>query len=133
GVQNSGSGGPALASLGTGGGVFNALGSVELDTGDILAPSVVTVTDGALVYNQAQGGPGATGLGGDGWGGALAGLFGATTTVTNSTLANNLAVGGQGGGGNGHGGGGYNDVTSSLTLRTSTVTINHANGGDGGE
>ena len=55
--------------------------------------------------------------------------------VANSTLANNLALGGQGAaggnGGNGYGGGAYNDATSSVALNTSSVTRNHANGGDG--
>src|SRR5207237_10529036 len=75
----------------------------------------------------------AAGNGGDGWGGAIADVFMATTSVTNSTIADNLALGGDGSaGGNGLGGGAYNDNSSSLTLKTSTVTGNHANGGDSG-
>jgi len=45
----------------------------------------------------------------------------------------NLALGGDGAdGGDGLGGGVYNDHSSFLTLRASTVTKNHANGGDAG-
>jgi hypothetical protein len=136
GEGNVSSGGAAPANLGAGGGIFNALGNFELDTGDVLAASIVNVSNSMLAHNQAKGGSDAGGSGGDAWGGAIAGLFDATTSVMRSLLADNLAIGGQGGsggnGGNGYGGGAYNDATSSLTLRASTITKNHANGGDGG-
>jgi len=136
GQGNVSSGGAAPANLGAGGGIFNALGNFEgtfeVDTG-VLAPSIVNVTDSTLEHNQAQGGQGGANIpGGDGWGGAIADLFMATTNVAGSTIADNLALGGDGSaGGNGFGGGAFNDDSSSLMLTTSTVTNNHANGGDG--
>src|SRR2546423_7017632 len=88
-----------------------------------------------LEHNNAQGGEGDDGHNaGDGWGGAIAALFSATTNVTGSILAYNHASGGDaadgGNAGNGFGGGAYNDSTSSLTLRHTTVTKNHAEGGE---
>jgi len=132
GEGNLSNSGAALANLGAGGAIFNALGNFQFDTGEVLAPSIVTVTNSTLEYNQAKGGDGGLDTpAGDGWGGAIADLFMATTSVTGSTIADNLALGGEGtGGGNGFGGGAYNDDSSSLTLQTSTVTGNHANGGD---
>src|SRR5262249_38385755 len=114
---------------------YVGLGNFELDTGFVLAPSVVNISDSILEHNQARGGQDAAGNGADGWGGAIASLFAATTNVTGSTLANNHAIGDDGSsggqGGNGFGGGAFNDPTSALTFTNSTVSENHANGGDG--
>ena len=52
-----------------------------------------------------------------------------SSTVDSSYLTNNQANGD--GGGAGLGGGAYNDATSSLTLTSSSVTGNHANGKPG--
>jgi hypothetical protein len=133
GAVNSANEGAVLVSLGTGGAIFNALGSFVLDTGNILGPSIVNVTNSTLDHNQAHGGDGGlANPGGDGWGGAIANLFVATTNVTSTAITNDLALGGDGnGGGNGLGGGAFNDATSLLTLKASIVTGNHANGGDG--
>ena len=49
--------------------------------------------------------------------------------MDSSFLTHNQANGD--GGGAGLGGGAYNDATSSLTLKTSSVTDNHANGKPG--
>lgn len=132
GQGNVGSGGAAPASLGAGGAIFNGLGNFVVDPGTVLAPSIVNVSESILDHNEARGGTDQLGNGGDGWGGALANLFSATTNVAGSTLAYNHAQGGDGvAGGNGLGGGGFNDATSSLTLLASTVIQNHANGGQG--
>src|SRR5262249_57097775 len=107
GVGNAAVGG--FANLGAGGGIYVGLGNFELDTGFVLAPSVVNISDSILEHNQARGGQDAAGNGADGWGGAIASLFAATTNVTGSTLANNHAIGDDGSsggqGGNGFGGG----------------------------
>jgi hypothetical protein len=133
GVHNESFGGPVLAGLGAGGGIFNAFGNFVLDTGDALAPSIVNVSNSTLEQNQAHGGEGDT-RGGDGWGGAIAALFAATTNVTDCTLEMNHALGGDaddgGRGGNAYGGGAYNDATSALALKSTTVTKNQADGGD---
>ena len=51
-----------------------------------------------------------------------------------TAISHNRALGGDGadgGGGNGFGGGAYNAAAASLRLERSTVTKNHANGGEG--
>jgi hypothetical protein len=82
-----------------------------------LDASAVTVSASLIDLNEA-----------DGFGGGIANLLSASTTVTNSTLTLNLANGGSG---TGRGGGAYNDATSSLTLRKSLVTLNRAIGSQG--
>jgi hypothetical protein len=133
GGENNSSGGPLPASLGAGGAIFNALGNFEFVTGEVLAPSAVTVTNSTLEHNQAQGGNDSAGNGGDGWGGAIANLFAATTNITGSMLDHNVAIGGEVDGnpsGNGLGGAACNDASSSLRSGTSNVTENEADGGD---
>jgi hypothetical protein len=70
-------------------------------------------------------------------GGGLAVALGATLTVSNSTVEDNQAVGGDGGsagnGGNGLGGGIYVDALSTLTLLGATVEYNRAVGGAAGD
>lgn len=136
---NTGLGDVVFAGAGLGGGIANYLGAMT------------DITDSVLNDNRAVGGAGNPVSGGSvpaglGAGGGIFNALGYFVTtvgvggpsvvnVANSTLANNLAVGGQGAdggnGGNGYGGGAYNDATSSLALNTSSVTRNHANGGDG--
>jgi hypothetical protein len=118
--------------LGAGGGIFNALGGLT-DFGQV-GPSIVNIGNNSrLAGNQAQGGEGLPVLrGGYGLGGGVAGLFGATTGVTGSSLTANVAAGGGSlavDGGNGLGGGAYNDDSSTLALATSVVTRNQALGG----
>ena len=55
---------------------------------------------------------------------------GGTASVVDTAISHNRALGGVGGG-NGFGGGGYNAAAASLRLERSTVTRNHANGGEG--
>jgi hypothetical protein len=136
GVGNQ-SGGPTPPDLGAGGAVFNGLGNFQLVTGEFLAPSIVTLSASDLTGNEASGGEGVSGgHGGDGWGGAIAGMFQATTTVKDTTITGSLAVGGDGdtgaNGGDGHGGGLFNDRSSALALYGCQVTQNTANGGQGG-
>src|SRR5262249_60418023 len=82
--------------------------------------------------------------GGTGWGRRLAvglgGLFGLpdspSVPLGGSPISDNLAIGGGGGaggnGGNGSGGGGFIGTGASLGVTASTITGNHANGGDRG-
>jgi hypothetical protein len=123
---NTADGGLLPAGLGAGGAVFNAFGNFLFPDGSVLAPSVVTLARSRLDHNEAQGGQEAAGHGSDGWGGGIANLFSATTTVTGSVLAHNRAAGGPGS--NGYGGGAYNDATSALHLRASLVIDNRATG-----
>jgi hypothetical protein len=135
---NTGLGDVVFAGAGLGGGIANYLGGIT------------DITDSVLHHNRAVGGAGNTVSGGSvpadlGAGGGIFNALGNFVTtvgvggpsivnVANSTLAHNLALGGQGAGGNGgngYGGGAYNDATSSLALDASSVTRNHANGGDG--
>jgi hypothetical protein len=129
-------GGSVPPKLAAGGGVFNALGNLGLSTGVVLPPSVVTVRNSRLAGNRATGGEGLAAVrGGDGWGGAVAAMFDATTRIVGTALVANGAVGGTsfgGPGGNGFGGGAFNDTTSTLALSTSLVTRNQALGGSGG-
>ena len=87
------------------------------------------ISDSTITHNQATGGRSADGLGG-----GLANVLGAALTVVGCKVDHNLAVGGDGAdgsdGGDGLGGGVYNDAASSLSLERSTLTANHANGGD---
>ena len=77
-----------------------------------------------IALNQAQGG-----VGGNGEGGGLANLLGATATVESSILTLNEASGGKGGAG--LGGGACNDASSSLALAQTLVTLNEADGTPG--
>lgn len=123
GGKGNSTGGSLPVNLGAGGAVFNAYGNFVWD-GLLLAPSVVTLRDCTVAHNQARGGPGA-----GGWGGGVANMLDADTTVTGGTLSHNLALGGPGG--SGYGGGAFNDETSRLALWSGTVTGNHANGDAG--
>lgn len=117
-----GDAGTVYAGLGAGGAIFNYLSNFNSSVYGSLGVSVVTVSDCVIDLNQAQGG------GGNGEGGGIANLLGATTTVDNSLLTLNEANGA--GGGAGLGGGAYNDRTSSLAL-TKIVTLNEADGAPG--
>jgi hypothetical protein len=118
--------------------------------GAIVVTDVVGVGVGATIdnctvaHNRALGGPAAgSGLAGDGLGGGLACIAGATLTVRNSTVAHNHARGGEaefgGSAGNGLGGGFYEDAgrtaplvpgSSTLALEGTLVTFNLALGGE---
>ncbi|MCI0333092.1 MAG: hypothetical protein L0228_07705 [Planctomycetes bacterium] len=137
GMGNSLSGGAGAANLGAGGAIFNALGRFQLDTGEVLADSIVNVERSILLSNQAKGGDGLAGSdGGDAWGGAIASLFNATTNANRTVFSTNRAIGGRGGagagGGNAFGGAIFNDDTSLLALARSLVTLNRAQGGSAG-
>jgi hypothetical protein len=107
--------------------------------------SIVNITGGALIGNQAVGAAGGQGVpAGDGFGGGLSDWSSGTASVTNTTFAGNLAWGGAGAagatGGAGLGGGiavsigrflGLPD-TASLAVSGSTLTGNKAQGGAGG-
>lgn len=106
-----------------------------------------TINNCTVAHNRALGGPAVgTGLAGDGLGGGLACIAGATLTVINSTVAHNHAQGGEaefgGNGGNGYGGGFYEDAgrrppllpgSSTLALEGTVVTFNLALGGEAGD
>jgi hypothetical protein len=128
GYGNTASGAGALfIGLGAGGGIFNSLGNYNSSGYGPLNASVVTVSGCSIDHNQAVGG-----TGGDGYGGGLADLLSATSTLSGTEVSHNLAQGGSDGG-NGYGGGLYNDATSTLMLQSCTVTHNDADGGDGGD
>ncbi|HEY7118400.1 MAG TPA: hypothetical protein VH475_17560, partial [Tepidisphaeraceae bacterium] len=120
-IGGDGNMGNPLAGAGVGGGLMSWW-----------VGATTTISDSTISHNQAVGGNGADGLGG-----GLANYFGSAGTLVGCTLDQNQAVGGNGSvGGNGLGGGIYNegeafDVMSSLRLERSTVTKNHANGGEG--
>jgi hypothetical protein len=112
--------------------------------------STATMTNILVTYNTARGGEGGAGAsGGDGWGGGIAvggrtiydGADGSSGTLSDSTISDNLALGGTGGkGGNGFGvvvvvdasevSGGLT-ATPSLAVSDSTMTGNRAVGGVG--
>jgi hypothetical protein len=109
--------------------------------------STTTVSDSTITDNQAAGGRGAVGNdGADAVGGGLSNRFGATLNVSGSTIIENQSIGGAGGvganGGNAQGGGLFNDRPSTaptnlgaptaLTIATTTVTDNSAEGGTAG-
>ena len=140
-VGGIGGGNDGKGSLGVGGGIFfyNFVGGVT-----------ATVAGSTITDNQAIGGAGRTGIaGGNGLGGGIAiGGLGSpysapgsvdpgpgSVDISDTTIARNLAQGGDGGkgadGGDGLGGGLYNDGSSNLVLTTSTVTHNRAKGGHG--
>jgi hypothetical protein len=126
--NTAGGTGTVFASLGAGAAIFNYLGNytsapVSLDGYGPLNASLVTVTGSAITDNQAEGN------GGNGLGGGIANLYGATTTVSSSFLALNEADGDHGGAG--LGGGAYNDASSTLTLTDSLVILNRADGDPG--
>jgi hypothetical protein len=125
-------------SLGVGGGAF------ILNYSGVISPlgSVsATFTNSVFTGNAAVGGDGTTPNtnGGAGQGGGLAtvsDINGATSTVSGSTFTENLAQGGAGCGsgaqqGAGLGGGLFSDNPSVLTLSTSHVNDNTANGNPG--
>ena len=109
------------------------------DASNLFAPRLLSATFRNCTFDEniAIGGQGGSGgNGGDAWGGGLAGLLGATLSVSDSTVSHNLAIGGDAGtggnGGDGLGGGIYEDALSILTLMAATVEYNHANGGAAG-
>jgi hypothetical protein len=106
---------------GLGGGIYN--GAASTHPSNLNAPTVLTVEGTAIAFNAAFGGPTGDGLGGGLWNGS-------TATVTGATFSHNRAIGGDGG--DGLGGGIFNDASASLRLEGTSVTKNHANGGDGG-
>jgi hypothetical protein len=112
-------------------------GGFGLGGGIASEPGTMNVRYSSLFGNQALGGAG--GNGGLGVGGAIeAGnpfLPGSEASVTHTTLANNVARGGNGGaGGNGGNGlgGGITNVNGTLTVSDSTLTENQSIGGAGG-
>jgi hypothetical protein len=124
GNNNTGSGAQVLVGAGLGGGVANYLGAVT------------EIENSLLSGNKATGGKGGLAAGAGIFNGISvvpldAGpiLVPSIVNVTKSILSLNLAQGGAGNpGGNGLGGGVYNDEDSTLTLATSIVTLNRANG-----
>jgi hypothetical protein len=115
---------------GFGGGLYN--GAASTHPSNAGAPTVLTVEGSVLTYNAAQGGAAGGGCAGSGAGGGL--WNGGTAFVLGADISHNLALGGDGAdGGNGFGGGVFNDATASLQLDDSTITENHANGGEAGE
>jgi hypothetical protein len=81
----------------------------------------LTVANSQFAGNQAVGSPS-----GDAFGGGIA-ITGGSLWLIHSTLSGNTAQGG-----NAQGGGIYNNSTSSLTINSSTIVLNQANGGTGG-
>jgi hypothetical protein len=141
GSGNTGGSGFILFGLGAGGGIYT---SGENTSG---SRAILTASNLRLRNNRAVGGTGNTAgpFVGAGLGGGLlssgAGLLipsgGSTTTISNSTVADNQALGGQGGtGGNGRdalGCGLANIFGAALTVSGSTLTDNQALGGAGGD
>lgn len=114
---------------GLGGGIYNAAASA--DPSNFGASTKLTVKASSITHNKAQGGD-ASGSAGSGIGGGV--WNGGTTSVFDTFISHNLALGGDGtDGGDGLGGGMYNDASASLWLERTTVTRNHANGGEGGD
>ena len=112
GQHNTASGaGAVFAGLGAGGGIFNYLGNYNSSGYGLLDRQRGHRQQQHVDHNLAQGGGG-----GNGEGGGIANVLDATTTVANSTIAQNQA---NGGGGAGLGGGACNDATSSLALTVS--------------
>jgi hypothetical protein len=128
------------------GGSGNSGGSAPLNLGwaaggaigNFFAGTSLAVSNVTFSNNQAVGGAGnGSGLlAGDGLGGGLANVGGATATLSACTFTGNQATGGARGsganGGDGFGGGVYNDGLSMLTLLLSTITANQASGGAAG-
>ena len=111
---------------GLGGGVYN--GPASTHPSNFGAETRLTVERSAITFNAAEG----VASGGDGLGGGL--WNGGTASIFDTGISHNRAIGGDGNvGGNGFGGGVYNAAAASLRLERSTVTKNHANGGEGGE
>jgi hypothetical protein len=93
--------------------------------------SHLTVIDCTIVGNQALGGAGGHGANdGDGLGGGLAIISGATATLTDSSAEHNDALGGEEGrggrDGQGVGGGVYNDLGTLNTDATDHIMKNFA-------
>jgi hypothetical protein len=102
--------------LGAGGGIFNGISVVPLNTGTIFVPSSVTVTKSILTLNVARGGAGSTG--GDGLGGGAYNDVDSTLALEKSAVTLNHAIGAESGG-QGIGGGIYNlgtFIVDALTL-----------------
>jgi hypothetical protein len=119
--------------VGAGGAIYN--------TGGIFFPPVggnVTVNNSVFSDNEAVGGDGNTGgaFPGVGLGGALEDDLQSIAILTNCTLDQNQAIGGQGvaggKGGDGLGGGIANILGSMLTVSNCTLDDNGATGGNGG-
>jgi hypothetical protein len=123
----------AGAQSGRGGAIANFIPGVAPFPVTVAATAIVTHS--TLLGNEAIGAAGATG--GTGQGGGIANLNGGTLIVTHSLLALNRAIGGAGdggNGGNGQGGGIFNGApnpfgTPNLTLHSSIVVFNQAQGG----
>jgi hypothetical protein len=127
-----GDGGTAVdGGNGRGGGLYN--GPASTHPSNFGAPTVLTVEESIITHNKAEGGVAGAGgsSAGDGLGGGL--WNGSIASILDTAISHNHALGGDGAhGGDGYGGGVYNDAASSLQLERSTVTRNHANGGEGG-
>ena len=100
-----------------------------------------TIDGCTLKHNWSVGGVGASGAeGGIGAGGAIVatnfGKIGTYTTISNSRVEHNVAIGGPGGGaggkgGEGEGGGLTSTAGAELTVISTTVAHNHSRGGEG--
>jgi hypothetical protein len=129
GADNTAGSPTVLAGAGTGGGL------VLLDGG---SSTTADIRHSTIARNQAIGGQGGDGRNGaDGRGGGLATVNGGIVTVNTSLLTLNEAVGGQGdSGGDGLGGGIYTESSAlgvaSLTVSSSAIVLNQADGGLGG-
>jgi hypothetical protein len=124
---------------GWGGGLANVASAFDV------ANTSAVINSTLFVHNQAIGGAGGNGLGGGLFSGGTADFgsnpaFTLTLTVLNSTLSDNLALGGDGivgNGGNGLGGGLFNglgtaEVVPTVLLSNTTITANQALGGAAG-
>jgi hypothetical protein len=116
---------------GLGGSIYN--GAASNHPSNLGALTVLVVEGSTIAHNKAQGGFAGTGGSSPGFG-AGGGLWnGGTASIFNTDVSQNRAIGGDGSvGGNGFGGGVYNAAAASLRVERSTVTKNHANGGEGG-
>jgi hypothetical protein len=104
-------------------------GAVAVATEALLGfpdPSSLTLRGSTLAGNFAEGGAGGVGgLGGDGLGGALA-VLGGSSSATDSTFRNNVALGDEGG--NGLGGAIYVGSGAALSVAASEIVHNQAQG-----
>ena len=108
--------------------LFNAVGNFNVDTGEVLAPSIVNVNNSVVALNRAQGGTGDPG--GDGLGGGAYNDASSTLTFKRTTVTGNRADGAATDG-EGIGGGVYNLGTftfDTLTvIRNNKASTNHDN------
>lgn len=128
----------------TGGNVVDSTSGGEDLGGGIYADASLSLDHVAVVGNTVTAGPGAAlgspVAGGNAFGGGLAEITSKPVTIIDSTIAGNMAVGGNGGdGGLSHsgtaGGAGFGagiSLNGSLTIIGSTITANTATGGAGG-